>query len=259
MTPRKRNMLEAFQAGRDLPGPISADRPSAGTRQHAAGPLAEGPGDLASAGAGAARPALEVRSDAGPPRARGDALPVLVPAALVVLLLGFWLGRLSTGWWGGGPAPASGDLAFETRVADGAREPGREAAPAPPDPGRAAAAQAPGATVSPEGYTADDLAFLDKRNRITLRAIYYDATPAGRRKALESYQHLRAHGLPAVAPLEVGDLVLICVGAAPRLNDPELERLRQRLLTLEGPPPLSEPTPYATAFQINIDAVVVRD
>lgn len=242
MTPRKRNLLEAFQKSETVP-----DLPAPAARRAKAAPSL----GLEPAGGPLAEPGARPRS-AAPAGAAGEGLPRLVPLALAVLLVGFWLGRLSSAWWGS-PAPRGerADLAFETRVSDGA-----PAASAP-----AAHAQAASQTQDPTvgGYTADDLAFLDRANKVTLRAIFFDTTPSGQALALESYHHLRRNGLPAVAPFVAGDLTLICIGAAPSVRDPELARLREVLRTLPGPPPRSEPNPYASAFLVNIDDVVLRD
>lgn len=244
MTPSKRNLLEAFRKSEvtpDAPRPAAAARPAKVARRPKA------PSALEPAGGPLAEPGPRPRP-AAPAATVGDGLPRLVPAALAVLLVGFWLGRLSHGWWGN-PAPRAdrADLAFETRVAEG----GAPAVQPPSAPEASPAADA--------GYTADDLAFLDRANKVSLRAIFFDRTPSGQALALESYRHLRNHGLPAVAPFTAGDLILICVGAAPSVRDPELARLREVLRTLPGPPPRSEPSPYASAFLINIDHVVLRD
>jgi hypothetical protein len=293
MTPRnKRNMLEAFRDGHgssESQHAAQAPRRFAGagdSGETAGGPLvrdarqgsfdasARSDGSLAGHASTRSGPDGEGALGARGSRSRGEGLPLLVPGAFVILLVGFWLGRVSSGWWGPDPAsPAAADLTFETRVVEGGS---RNRGPAEPvgaansgglasfaatDPVASAPHGSPvaGSAGAEDGYTADDLAFLDKRNRVTLRAITFDATSLGQQKALKSYLHLRSQGIPAVAPFVVGDLTLICVGAAPSVRDPELARLRERLLTLPGPPPQAEPTPYASAFLVNIEDLVLRD
>lgn len=244
-------MLEAFRDGQasNEPLPVApagrrAPRLEPDFGETAAGPLAD-----------TVEGTVEDWADseaAYSPRARGEGLPKLVPAALAVLLAGFWLGRASTGWWGS-DAPAdpvrAGDLAFETRVLDGTAGAAEPAAPTPD-----VALEIPA-----NDFTADDLAFLDKENLVTLRTQVFDATPDGLRQALDAYVHLRKLGIPAVAPFVTGDLTYLCVGAAPSVKDSGLAELKKRLETIPGPPPRSQATPYATAFLINIDQVVTRD
>lgn len=206
----------------------------------------------------------------------------LVLGALLVFVLGFALGRGTAGALaGGGPPRGGAGLVLETHLAQepspsGALPGGGDAAARPPTGGGASPASAaePASTGSAaaaseakraaaeentgDGFTADDRAFLDPKNRYTLRVLTCDSTPLGRDLAVASYRHLRAMGLPAIVPFLVGDSYYLCVGAVPSTKDPRLADWKARLRELDGPPPQNEPRPYASAFAVNIDDVVER-
>ena len=80
----------------------------------------------------------------------------------------------------------------------------------------------------------------------------------GWKRALTTYRYLRAQGLPAIAPIDEGPEIYLCVGAEPKLDGP-LADIRMRLKTLPGPPPQNQPGAFASAFFKNIDDIVERD
>lgn len=98
----------------------------------------------------------------------------------------------------------------------------------------------------------DDVAFLSRENRFSVRAIQFDKNPRGSKLALESYHYLRAAGFPAVAPITQGKVLVICVGAEPSQNA-ELRRLRAELQRLPGPPPRNRQGEFESAYYVNIE------
>lgn len=233
MPPRKVNLLEAFQASQ------RADAPAA----PAPLPRAE------------SSPALRPRRRSAP--IVSERAPIFVGLSLGGLLLlagAFWLGRISARGSGVerslglGSAPGREESRWELPPDD---EPwGAEEPRARPEPARANELDA-------QGRTADDRAFYDKTNRFTLRAIYYANTPKGWKRALDTYRYLRAQGMPAVAPIDQGDILVLCVGAAPA-REGALSELSQSLRSLPGPPPQSEEGAFAGAFFMNIDDLIER-
>lgn len=231
MSPRKPNMLEAFQAS------ARADESAqAASAQAATPPDDPGAGGPLAGGDDAPRPhAVEglmgTRRRSGAGRALGVALAVLLGMALL-----FVAGR---------------ELSGLTRAA-GPAEPGdrAEAGPELAVPERTPATPS-GAEPEPQELTPDDLAFLSRGNRFSVRAIQFDADERGERLAYESYLYLREQGLPAVTPLTQGEVLVICVGAEPEQNG-RLRDLRTRLHELAGPPPRSEPGAFDSAYIVNI-------
>jgi len=262
MSPRKWNMLEAFQVSER--SRTARDRPADPAVPSAKGPA---PDERAAAPSASTSSGSSGRSAEHPLFAdRGARAPLPPLAALIALALlagAFWLGRWSVrnevAAMGAGraPSPEAGDPAAAGEstppaAPGGARAP--EGAPGQP----AEPAQEPPA----ESYTADDLAFKDRQNRFTVRAIYYADTPEGWKRALSTYRYLRECGLPAVAPIAVGTELYLCVGAGPTLDpskDDRLAKIRQTLKALPGPPPQSEPGAFSGAFFQNIDDLVERE
>lgn len=230
MPPRKVNLLEAFQASQ------RADAPAA--------------------------PAPLPRVEPSRPRRRSapiasERAPIFVGLSLGGLLLlagAFWLGRITAG---GAGAERSFGLGSAPEREEGRWElpPSDDAWGDPEQQQRAEPARA--TELDAQGRTADDLAFYDKANRFTLRAIYYANTPKGWKRALDTYRYLRAQGMPAVAPIDQGDILVLCVGAAPT-REGALSELSLRLRALQGPPPQSEEGAFAGAFFMNIDDLIER-
>jgi hypothetical protein len=230
MSPRKPNMLEAFQASasaeqdaRAASGPAAAPPPAEG----AGGPLAEGapapPAHAAEALMGRRRPARSAR-------------PLLtVLAVLLGMAILFAAGRALSGRTRAAEPTTDGGSELEVPGAPTQVPVEPETAPAPQE----------------QELTADDLAFLSRENRFSVRAIQFDDDERGRRLAYESYRYLRDKGLPAVTPLTQGEVLVICVGAEPEQN-PALRDLRSRLHALEGPPPQRQPGAFDSAYIVNI-------
>lgn len=250
MPSRKTNMLEAWKASHDAPS--------------------QAPQPAAPSAAPRPRPAPRAR----PPRLAGEpgplalAIPERAPiflaltlAELGLLALAFWLGR-ATASGPGTEAPVAGLAAspdswsFPEGSAS-APETAPASAPQAEEPEGAASPAAPALELDAEGRTADDRAFYDKSNRYTVRAIYYGNTPKGWKRALTAYRYLRGHGFPTVAPIDQGDIIVLCVGAAPERSGP-LTELQERVRNLPGPPPASERGAFAGAYFVNIDDLVER-
>lgn len=106
--------------------------------------------------------------------------------------------------------------------------------------------------VKDSGLTAADRAFLSLDNRLSVRAIQFSSDKDGKARAEAIYYYLREQGLPAVVPIDQGDITVICVGAEPSRNQ-EIERIRSALHALAGPPPLNEPGAFGSAYFVNIE------
>jgi hypothetical protein len=100
--------------------------------------------------------------------------------------------------------------------------------------------------------TADDRRFLDTANVYTVRAIQFPRDARGKELARAAYKHLRDAGFPAISPLEMNDIVVVCVGAEPKRSG-RLAQIRTRLQDLDGPPPQNEPGAFSGAYDVNID------
>jgi hypothetical protein len=111
--------------------------------------------------------------------------------------------------------------------------------------------------VAKDTRTDDDRRFLDLANRFTVRAIQYPNDKRGRRLALAAYEHLRAAGLPAISPLTLSEIVVVCVGAEPGRSG-LLAQTRKRLQAISGPPPQNEPGAFEDAYDVNIDDYIDR-
>ena len=228
MPPRKVNLLEAFKASQQAPEAPAAPAPRSAPSRPAARRVA---------------PVVVERA------------PIYVGLSVGALLLlggAFWLGRITApnadarSSTGPGAAPERESAGWDAPLESAAWN---ETEPAP--------AGEPSVELDPEGRTADDLAFYDKTNRFTVRAIYYANTSKGWKRALATYRYLRAQGLPAVAPIDQGENLVLCVGAAP-VREGELTELSRRLQSLPGPPPQSEEAAFAGAFFVNIDDLIER-
>jgi hypothetical protein len=116
--------------------------------------------------------------------------------------------------------------------------------------------QAPTQPAPDVGSTAQDRAFFDKKNRVTIRVGQYDNDPTGVATAQAAYRYLLTEGALAVRPIVGLDAqhVVLCVDAKPKKDD--LENLRW-LQELRGPPS-GKKFPFADAWIDNIDHVVHR-
>ena len=270
MSPRKSNMLEAFRASDSLSADPAAR--SVGVKADAPRPLVKP--------AGLGPTPFDSASSVWAPSVWASAdwvarAPIFLIATLVGLgLLGgaYWLGKLSVGAAPGGES-ASGEVWAAGEVdrwdypdpgsgsaPEGVREAGSDRGE--PSSATGASSPAPEPSELPDeldanGRTADDRSFYDKSNRFTVRAIYYGNTPKGRRRALTTYRYLRGLGLPTIAPIDQGDIIVLCIGAEPR-REGRLAELSDRLRAFPGPPPRSEAGAFAGAYFVNIDDVVER-
>lgn len=187
------------------------------------------------------------------PRPASSGIPLWVPLVVVLLLAAmagtYWIGDLL-----GGEARANeptGDPLVEDFETDlvGGGDPASEAGDQTPVPPPAEDAD----------LTEDDRRFLDaSRSTYTVRAIYFADDREGKARARSTYWYLRNSGLPVIAPIQKGDIVVICVGAE-LTRTGELEQIRDRLHSLPGPPPESEPDAFESAYFVNINDQVQRD
>lgn len=263
MGPRKRNMLEALAASE---------------REPAESPVFPGSGSAPSR-------AIWPGTPTGLSRSTGLVLGSLVAA--LVLGAAYWLGRSTATVEAGGRGADQVDGPVDNtdglvdhrdqRAPSGtpsssAESESRDTLSGPSDEGVLATVAAvstgsdeesddpPGTAgdgSAASDLTADDLRFFDKSNRFTVRAIYYGNTPRGWQRALATYRYLRELGLPAVAPIDQGNELVLCVGAEPKRED-RLSEYRSRLRALPGPPPSSETGAFAGAYFVNIDDLVER-
>lgn len=193
------------------------------------------------------------------PRPPLSGIPVWIPTAVVVLVIAiagaYWIGgRLGGETHAEEPGTGPPLEAFETDLGLALEAPSGAGGSSPqaPAPSSARASEA-------SDLTEDDRRFLDpNRSRYTVRAIYFDNDREGWSRSLSTYYYLRRAGLPAIAPIEKGEIVVICVGAEPSRTG-ELEQIRDRLQALPGPPPESEARAFESAFFVNIDDQIDRE
>lgn len=101
-------------------------------------------------------------------------------------------------------------------------------------------------------------AFMNPANTQTIRVIYYADDEDGRAKAFQTATYLGGLGFPAMIPIRKGDHVFVCVGAAPKKDDPELLRIQRELRLVVGPPPSSNSGDFESAYVYNIDRLIKR-
>jgi len=190
------------------------------------------------------------------PRPALPGIPAWIPAALVVLSIAiagaYWIGgKLGGETRAEEPGSAPPLEAFEADYAQAEEAPAVAGESRPPAP--------PPSNAKGSDLTEDDRRFLDpSRSRYTVRAIYFANDREGWSRSLSTYYYLRRAGLPAIAPIEKGEIVVICVGAEPSRTG-ELEQIRDRLQALPGPPPESEAHAFESAFFVNIDDQIDRE
>jgi hypothetical protein len=228
MSPRKRDMLEAFRTAAD-PGAAPAE------------PAASQP------------PPKPARPQAPP--ARLPASPIAFPTlprwlpwvALVgvafVIGLTIGLGRRGTA---SAAAPGDDQLQAQEPPASAEPEPS-SAAPDAGDPGSASPVRGPSQT----GEAASEAALYDPRNQYCVVVASYGASADG--LAWATYDHLREARLPVFAPLDVGNQIVVLAGAAPRSED--LAALEE---TIQGLSRDGRPRAYADAYRRRIDAFIRR-
>jgi hypothetical protein len=232
----KKNLLEAFQASAAAEK-AKVQAPAEATGAKAGGPFAPQPAS--------ALPPPVVRSapKSESPLRRPDALQRLIALQVVVTIAAFFLGRLSVGDVQAAAAPA---------VATDASKPAPEEAARPAS--RPENQPTAAAVTSADAGTAAERALLDPNNRYTVKLAEYqkgrdDEIAAG------TLQWLISQGLPAAAKYQ-GSRLFLLVGAA--ANQAELDGLRDRLKTMNGPPPLHKPAEFHDAYISSIDRLITR-
>jgi hypothetical protein len=237
-------MLEAFKA--------SSDEIDSSTEERA-------PSSPSSAPA----PARRSKPSGGLP----DVAPELFAVVLGVLVVGsFFLGRWSVSTSvqaagvkstlssGTSEAPASIDASRGSeRSVPEAREAEVVMDVSTPQPAREGRGGAPLSTLE-----LNHEAFIDPANTMTIRVIYYTDDKDGQAKAFETATYLGDLGFPAMIPVRKGGHVFVCVGAAPKKDDPELLRIQRELRLVVGPPPSSNSGDFESAYVYNIDKLIQR-
>lgn len=233
MVTRKKNLLEAFQASA-LQGPRAAASKDAGAPSTQRGD----------------RP---IRSFA-PVRPRSGFASALshrtVQVALVLLVLtiggAYWLGRRNA------TSVAAAAPAADEGIAPGALLPSHKTAAAIPAKDVAAAN-----VQTAQSGSADDQAFMDPKNRYTIRLIQYTDDGNGRAAASALHEHLRKkEAVPVISPISKGKAVILVAGSAPKIKD--LDPLLAHIRSLRGPNPADDGLPFKDAYVVNIDDLVQR-
>lgn len=229
----KKNLLEAFQASAAAEK-AKVQAPAEATGAKAGGPFAPQPAS--------APPPPVVRSAPKPesPLRRPDALQRLIALQVVITIAAFFLGRSSKS---GGEAQAA------PPIAPAASQVAQEA------PARAAAQpQASGVVTSADAGNAAEHALLDPNNRYTVKLAEYQK---GRDDAIaaSTLAWLQSQGFPAAAKFQ-GTRLFLLVGAAP--SQAELDGLRDRLKTMNGPPPIHKAAEFHDAYISLIDRLITR-
>lgn len=185
-----------------------------------------------------------------PPMARQRIvfLSLLALTIVVVVLLALKSGRGASG------VEAANDPAL---TSGGARTPAVQT-PAQFDAAAAktqvpAAANAPRKLDASAGYTDDDRAFFDPKNRFTVRLAEYSKDASGERLAREAYKYLLSEGAPVVQPIQSADgtKLFLCAGA--KASKDELSVLHEWVRRLRGPG--GRKPPFDTAYVDNISHV----
>jgi hypothetical protein len=106
------------------------------------------------------------------------------------------------------------------------------------------------------GQTDEDKAFLDARNKYTVRVVQYENDANGIRLARETYKYLRTEGLPAVQPIQSGDArhIYLCADAKPKKDD--LAVLCGFIKRMRGADHKS--IPFGDAYVDNIEHLINR-
>jgi hypothetical protein len=236
-------MLEAFKASSEEP--VSSTQEGAPSQPHSA-------------------PAPAKRSKAG--GGLPDVAPELFAVVLGVLVVGsFFLGRWSVGTSVQASSGVS-DLSSETaeepiffEAARGAREPeSRETELRPVEGSKPQPVAKERVDVSKSALEVNHEAFMDPANTMTIRVIYYTDDDDGRAKAFQTATYLGELGFPAMIPVRKGGHVFVCVGAAPKKDNPELLRIQRELRLVVGPPPSSNSGDFESAYVYNIDKLIKR-
>lgn len=275
MSPRKPNMLEAFQRSAQVdktrrdaensrpetPGSSSPEQADPTPQVGVGGPFdaLDGTPDPKSAAASPG-PGFGVGDDVlgtAPRSSSGFSArtALLAVAILIAMVVVFQLGRdLGNSTEAAGPGddvevPESGEGAPLGNTDENADSIADQQPSTPSEPATSEGSE------DGLSMTKDDRAFLDAANNWTVIAISFDHNAKGGKLALETYKHLREQGFPAIAPVTRGGYLLICVGAEPNRNQ-AIEQLRSDLKRLQGPPPQNQKEAYSTAYFANIEDLI---
>jgi hypothetical protein len=106
------------------------------------------------------------------------------------------------------------------------------------------------------GSTDDDKAFLDSRNKFTVRLAQYENDASGVKLARDAYKYLRGEELHVVQPIQSGDgkHIYLCADAQPKKED--LIVLRDYAQRLRGPG--GKGYPFRDAYIDNIEHMINR-
>ena len=237
-------MLEAFQASSEEPNSSTQEGTPSQSRQ-------------------ASAPAVRTKASGGLP----DVAPELFAVVLGVLVVGsFFLGRWSVST---SVQASSGEVATQpskmgeeplfVNAGGGFTEPVEPVIePRVSEPAKSPSAPTQGAETSRNPLEVNHEAFMDPVNTQTIRVIYYSDDDDGRAKAFQTATYLAELGFPAMIPVRKGGHVFVCVGAAPKKDDPELLRIQRELRLVVGPPPSSNPGDFESAYVYNIDRLITR-
>jgi hypothetical protein len=237
-------MLEAFQA--------SSEEPVSSTQEGASSQPYQAPA-----------PAVRSKASSGLP----DVAPELFALVLGVLVVGsFFLGRWSVST---SVQASSGEVATQPERmneeplfvnASGELQKPSEPVSAPRvvEPTKPPLVPSDQAQASRNPLEVNHEAFMDSANTQTIRVIYYSDDDDGRTKAFQTATYLAELGFPAMIPVRKGGHVFVCVGAAPKKDDPELLRIQRELRLVVGPPPSSNPGDFESAYVYNIDRLITR-
>jgi hypothetical protein len=234
MVLRKPNLLDAFQAS----APEGKQAPPGKPPASAAGPFAHERTPHA-----ATAPKLPMNRRSLLAQMASDRLvQFAIVACLVGVAIAFYVGRTNTQ---PGSAQAAGDTAGEGTIL---RE-NQGGAPQSPDP---VEANRKAAALSQSTH---DAAFLDPKYKFTVRAAQYPNDEAGKKAAYADRDYLRGEGLPVVAPIQLGRILVLCVGYD--VSIAKLDEVLKYVKKLPGPKG-GRKNPYESAYVDNISHVVAR-
>jgi hypothetical protein len=127
----------------------------------------------------------------------------------------------------------------------------------PPLSGSNPASAPAGGDFDPNPRTPAELALLDRENIYTIKLIHYSNTEANKRLAAGTARYvIEQQNLPAVVAADSTGLYIL-VGAAPRQVD--LDGFLARAKKMPGPPPMSKPGEFHSAYVEKIDRVFRRE
>lgn len=206
---------------------------------------------------GSAPPPREARVDR-PPRASARRSDGGLPMALLLLIfvavfsLGVLAGR--SGMFGGAVAAGGGESGGDTAAA----EPSTWIEPASRETAAGASGAAADSSFQPlttsTAVQTPEQALLDKSNRYTAIAIYYDGLhETNQQRAREVLTHLRNQGFPSAVAYNYKNGIYVFVGASSERA--VIDGIVQRLRQTPGPRGRMD---FETAYTVNIDDHIKR-